>query len=306
MNKQILFSLSLMLTTALQAQIPLPPGAADAPAAPKTVSIQEMLVTGSPDLKLYSLSILTQGKYEGEIDESFLPGLTTCANDSALPVRSVCARLLGQNFIQDQENPNQEAVQLLMKLAKDSEADVRYNAVYYGLSHLKNKSGKILNLLIDTAATTRGIGLYERIIESFKADKEAFKPILEKRLKKGSDIAMYEIYEDLFGQTPAGSEKYLAMPSSRPRLFVFMTKGTDDEARKDELEKELKEAGIENFEVVSSTSGGNCVLMLKTYITKDYKTVQKTFAEHPSFSISQEMWLTPLMEIQIQEMQKSK
>ncbi|MBN2161325.1 MAG: HEAT repeat domain-containing protein [Pontiellaceae bacterium] len=308
MNKLIILTASLLLTTAVYSETPVPPNTPptgpDTENAPKVISIQEMLVSGPPDLKLFSLSMITQGKYEGEIDESFIPGLTVCANDPALPVRSVTARLLGKHFIQNLETPNPEAVKLLMKLASDPETDVRYSAVYYGLAHVANKSPKVLNMLIDAAASTREVGLYDRLIDSLKGDKEAIKEILDRKLEKEAPISIFEVYEDLVGAPPKNAEKYLSMPSSRPKLFVFMAQGSDAEALKSELEKELKNAGLESPELAASGTGDHCALLLKTYITKDYLAVEKAFSKHPRFPISQEMWLTPQMEIQIQELNK--
>ena len=280
----------------------IPTIATNAPAAPATISVQEMLVTGPPQLKLHSLAMISQGNIPGEVDESFLPGFKVCSEDSALPVRSVTARLLGKYFVQGKESPNPEAVGLLIKLSEDDSSDVRYNAVYHGLTQVEDKSDETLNLLIDIAATHREQSLYDRIVESVKTDHERVAVILDQKLMDGSDIAIYEIYEDLTGQEPVNAENYLEMPSSRPRLFIFSGDGTDPEAYKAELVKTLKSEGIENPNVRVSGVGENYVLLLKTYMTKDYLTVEKTFSNHPKYSITQEMWLTPELEIQIEAM----
>jgi hypothetical protein len=286
------------------APIPIPAVATNAPAAPATISVQEMLVTGPPQLKLHSLAMISQGNVPGEVDESFLPGFKVCSEDSALPVRSVTAQLLGQYFVQGKENPNPEAVELLIKLSKDDSSDVRYNAVYHGLTQIENKSDEILNLLIDIAATDREQSLYDRIAESLEKDRARVASILDKKLQDGDNIAIYEIYEDLTGEKPANADKYLEMPSSRPRLFIFSGEGSDPEAYKAELEKTLKAEGIEDPNVWVSGVGENYVLLLKTYITKDYLTVENAFANHPKYKITQDMWLTPKLEIQIEAMQK--
>ena len=121
---------------------------------------------------------------------------------------------------------------------------------------------------------------------------------------EGSDIAIYEIYEDLTGQEPANADKYLEMPSSRPRLFIFSGDGSDPEAYKDELVKTLKAEGIESPDVRVSGVGENYLLLLKTFMTRDYLIVEKAFSDHPKYNITQDMWLTPELEIQIEAMQK--
>jgi hypothetical protein len=314
MNKTIVLALACLTATigcaeetdaptAVPAPNPIPAAATNAPAEPATISVQEMLVTGPPQLKLHSLAMISQGNIPGEVDESFLPGLRVCSDDSALPVRSVTAQLLGQYFVQGKENPNPEAVELLIKLSKDDSPDVRYKAVYHGLTQIENKSDETLIRLIDIATTDRE-SLYDRIVESLQTDHERVAVILDQKLIDGSDIAVFEIYEDLTGQEPANADKYLEMPSSRPRLFIFSGDGSDPEAYKAELEKTLKSEGVENQSVQISGVGKDYVLLLKTYMTKDYLTVEKAFANHPTYKITQEMWLTPELEVQIEAMQK--
>ena len=53
-----------------------------------------------------------------------------------------------------------------------------------------------------------------------------------------------------------------------------------------------------------SGEGDSHVLLLKTFITKDYLTVEKSFSNHPKYKITQDMWLTPELEIQIEVMEK--
>ncbi len=310
MKTQTILAVAAMLAAGACAEPPKPPAAktpfpTNAPAGPKTISIQEMLVIGPSGMKLHSLAMITQGKVKDGVDESFLPGFKVCAGDSATPVRSVAARLLGQHFVEGKDEPNAEAVALLVKLATDESADVRYSAVYHGLSQIKNKSAEVVELLIDVATTNREQGLYDRIAESLEDEQEATIAILDKKLADGNDIAYFEIYEDLAGKAPANVEKYLEMPSSRPRMFIFKGAGGDAEAFKAELETVLKNAGIESPDLQVSGADENYVLLLKTYLTKDYKIVEKQFAGEGKFSITQDMWLTPELEIQIDAMRKA-
>lgn len=312
MNYHTIFAVAAMLCTSACAESPTPTAApapaspipTNAPAAPKTISIQEMLVIGHSGMKLHSLAMITQGKVKDGVDESFLPGFTVCSEDPATPVRSVTARLLGQYFVQDQDNPNPEAVALLLKLAKDASSDVSYSAVYHGLSQIKRKSPEIVKQLIEVAAANREQGLYDRIVESLQTNRELVVKILDQKLAEGSDIAIYEIYEELAGKPPANADHYLDMPSSRPRMFVFKGEGSDSATYKAELEAALKTAGIESPTVFVSGTGENYVLMLKTYLTKDYKIVEKEFSNDGKFKITQDMWLTPELEIQIDAMMK--
>jgi hypothetical protein len=294
--------LSLAAASVTLAQSPVAP--TNAPTAAKTISIQEMLVIGHSGMKLHSLAMITQGKLKDGIDESFMPGFKACAEDKATPVRSVAARIMGQNLVAGLDKPNPEAVELLMKLAQDESSDVRFNAVYHGLTQLNHKSDEVVVLLLDVAAANREHSLYDRIVESLKDSRECATKVLDKKLEAENSIAIFEIYADMTGQQPPANDKFLAMPSSRPKMFIFKG-GTDDaEAYKAELAAELKILGIEEPSLFISGVGANHVLLLKTYLTKDRLVVEKAFADHAKFTLTQEMWLTPELEIQIDAMRK--
>lgn len=278
-----------------------PPAATNAPAGPSTISLQEMLVIGPSPLKLHALAMITQGKAPGGVDESFLPGFKVCSEDPATPVRSVAARLLGQHFVQGQENPNPEALELLVKLAKDESSDVSYSAVYYGLSQIQNKSDKNIEQLIDVIAVNRAQSLYERIVQSLENNREQVARILDRKMATSDSVALYEIYEDLAGKKPAEVEKYLAMPSSRPKMYVFNGEGGDAKACQADLTDELVSIGLQNPDVFIWGAGEDYALLLKVYIIKNQMAVEKTFADHERFKVTQQMWLTPELEIQFEE-----
>lgn len=297
-------TLCLVMTVASVAMAEQTVAPTNAPTTPKTISIQEMLVIGHSGMKLHSLAMITQGKVKGGVDESFMPGFKVCAEDPATPVRSVAARIMGQNLVAGLDEPNPEAVELLMKLATDESSDVRFNAVYHGLSQLNTKSDEMVALLLDVAAANREHNLYDRIAESLKDSQAQAIEILDQKMKSDDSIATFEIYADMTGKQPPNSEKFLDMPSSRPKIFIFKG-GTDDaEAYQAELASELKGLGIENPELFVSGVGSNHVLLLKTYVTKDRIAVEKAFSKPGKFTLTQEMWLTPELEIQIDAMRE--
>lgn len=294
--------ISMAMASIALAETPVAP--TNEPSAPTTISIQEMLVIGNSGMRLHSLAMITQGKVKGGIDESFLPGFKACAEDPGTPIRSVAARIMGQEMVAGRDEPNPEAVELLMKLAKDDSDDVRFSAVYYGLSQLKNKSDDVVELLLDVAAANREHSLYDQIVQSLENSREQTTRILDEKLKSGDSIAIFEIYEDMTGKKPPNSDTYLNMPSSQPRMFIFKGDADDAEAFKAELDAELKTLGIENPDLFISGVGSNYVLLLKTYLTKDRLAVEKYFSTHDRFKITQDMWLTPELEVQIDAMRK--
>jgi len=301
MTKRFIIACLLVMAVPAMAQTSV---STNTPKPPHTISIQEMLVTGPPQLKLHSLAMISQGKVKGGVDESFMPGFKVCAEDPAIPIRSVCARIIGQHMVAGKDNPNPEAVALLIKLAKDESKDVRFSAIYHGLTQMKTLPDDIVELLVEIAASHREPTLYGQISKTLKAHHEQVSDILDKKLETGSDIALFEIYEDLTGEPPDNIERYLEMPSSQPRMFIFRGAGKDTDTFKAELEAELKAIGVEGADVQVSGVGENYVLTVKTYITKDRLAVEKHFEGSGGFSITQDFWLTPELETQLETMKK--
>ena len=288
--------------TAQETPKPAPPSQSQT--ASKGVSIQEMLVTGPPQLKIHSLAMLSQG-HEGRVDESYLPGFTICSKDTSSPIRSITARLLGEYFVKGQEDPNSEALNLLMELAHDESSDVRFNAVYYGISQIKIKTDETLAFLVEFAANHREHGMIDRIAESLIDDQDKVVEILDQKLAESDNVAVFEIYEDLTGVAPLNATQYMDMPSSRPRMFILKGTGADSETEKSALEAELKTLGITRPLVHISGPGKNYVLIVKTYITQDGIAVEKTFSKDGRFKITQQIWVTPELEIQMEAMRKA-
>jgi hypothetical protein len=277
--------------------------AAAKPAAPSSISVQEMIETGPPQMRLHALAMITQNRVK-ELDDSYLKTFAICAEDKNLPIRSVAARIVGSHWIEaGKENP--EAISLLLKFSHDEAEDVRFSAVYYGLANVQNKSDAVIKRLIEITDNQREPTLNAKIKEGLKGDKERVKAILNQQLNDPDEnraIRAFEIYEDLTGETPDETERFHDMPSSRPMLFIFSTNSDAPEKTKADLERELKKIGIANPDL-SFSGPKKQVLLLKTYLTGDRLLVSNTFhSEHPDFPLTQQLWLSPKLEAQMNAM----
>ena len=311
MIRLFLFAASVALASSVCSkpdaqETPKPTPPSPSQTASKDVSILEMLATGPSQLKMHSLVMLSQGHEGQRVDESYLPGFTICSKDTSPPIRSITARLLGEYFVNDQEAPNSEALNLLMELAHDESSDVRFNAVYYGISQIKIKTDETIAFLVGFAANNREHGMIDRIAESLSDDQDKVVEILDQQLAESDNVAIFEIYEDLTGIVPLNATQYMDMPSSRPRMFILKGTGADSETEKSALEAELKILGITRPSVHISRPGKNYVLIVKTYITKEGIAVEKTFSKDGRFTITQQIWVTPELETQIKAMRKAR
>ena len=293
---KISIRLGALLAVALTSTAQLP-----APSSPNEniVSVKEMLISGPPQLKMHSLAMITQKRIPGTIDASYLDAFAACSTNSMAPIRSITARILGEYFIQDQTNPEARALEMLLTLAQDANADVRFSAVALGLCKLQSMTPEVLKTLITIATTDRRAPLLEAIQNTI-ADLPESKQYLENKLQSQADIAYYELYRELMDDEPIHAAAYLDVPSSRPRLFVFSTGNAESQTAALELQRQLKEIGIEHNLIQSNDPQTTSMLMLKTFITKEYIEVEKHFTNHDQFPITQALWVTPEIEVQLQ------
>ncbi|MDZ8117923.1 HEAT repeat domain-containing protein [Pontiella agarivorans] len=284
---------------------PVPAATTNAVTKPHKLSIQGALTFGPTPMKMHALSTITQHRIKGAVDETYLPGFKACAEDTSPAVRSLAAKMLGEYYIQNQPAPNPEALQTLEKLASDPSADVRYNALFSGLTEVVQKSDNLVKQLVDAAAVNREEGLYAKIIESLSKNKDTASAYIEEQLKTGTSIAYYEIYTDLMKKKPADSEQYRDLPSSQPQLFVFTTGKADKELSAVNLKKWVENLGIQSSHVEVSGYAGQRVLLLTTYITRDNEKVLDNLSGLPAdISYMSKFWLTPKLATDIEMVRK--
>jgi hypothetical protein len=289
--KPVYIAFAFVLTA--NAQLPPPPGESN------IVTVKEMLVTGPPQMKMHSLAMITQGNVKGGIDASYLDAFTTCSSDAMPPIRSITARILGQHFIQGQETPNPRALELLLTLSQDENPDVRFSAVVHGLCKLNQINDKVIDTLIQVALQHREATLLDAI-KTALADTPQLETHLQKKLNTSKEIACFELYHQWLDTLPANADAYLSLPSSRPKLIVFTPTNPDLQSAATELQRQLATLDISHPLIQPMDPNAAPILMLKTYITKEYIDVETTFANNKQFPITQTLWLTPEIELQLE------
>jgi hypothetical protein len=272
---------------------------------PRKTTIQEMLIVGPSALKLHALAMISQGNAKGGVDESYMPGFKVCSEDSTEPVRAVTARVLGDFYVTGNDEPSDEAIAILLTLASDESRYVRFNAAYYGLSQIQNKSDDVVAALIDVAAAHPEDHLYERIVNSLKDSRDQAVSIMDKLLHKNENIAIFEIYKDIAETEPSNADKFLSMPSSRPHLLVVSSTNKNPDNAKELLNEILIKNKI-TAEIQVSGQGDNFALMVKTYITGDRLNAISILSDHPQYNITEAWWLTPEVETVFELLRKQK
>lgn len=277
-----------------------------APATPATISVQDMLENPPfPQLRMHALSVVSKKE---KLDDSYLKSFERCLEDDAPAIRGIVAQQIGNFFIKEIQNPNPEAIRLLMDLTRDESKDVCFNAVFYGLAKLEKKSDEVVERLLEVAMRQRDNNmLYDTIVESLKPYTSITKATLDATLGSedpGQALAAFEIYEDMTGESAENADRFLKMPSSRPNVFILKGDTEDAQAHQAQLEAYLEKEGMENPETFISGSDGKYILMLKTFLTSDRLLAEKLFKGESPFELTQQLWLSPELEVQINAMRK--
>ena len=109
--------------------------------------IKVQLLSDNPGTRAAALNRLWGQK----LADSFIEPVGKLADDPDPKVRRNVAIILSTSWIELQRPNNPAAIAILVRMAGDADADVRYAAVYYGLSRVEKKSDEVIAALISVA-----------------------------------------------------------------------------------------------------------------------------------------------------------
>lgn len=113
--------------------------------------VRGVLANGSPEERWKVFQEIDQNHLALIMDDSFLPAFAACARDGGERVRSLVARVVGENWIWQAREQSAEAIQLLLSLSRDPDREVRHAAIYFGLSTVRAKSDEVIRCLLELA-----------------------------------------------------------------------------------------------------------------------------------------------------------
>lgn len=114
------------------------------------ISVKQMLLSGPSEIKLHSLAMITQGKINDKLDDSYIEALEVCSNDKYVPVRMTTAKILGKYYVKDKKIINPKVISILKNLAKDKNEFVSNAAIKEGLIYILNNDDEEINTLINS------------------------------------------------------------------------------------------------------------------------------------------------------------
>ena len=110
-------------------------------------SIKDVLLNGPSPMKLHALAMITQGKINDELDESYLEAFEKCVQEDSIPVKLTIAKILSKYYVDDSNNISQKTVSLLIALSKDENNLIAETAITEGLMKLDKKNKKIKEII---------------------------------------------------------------------------------------------------------------------------------------------------------------
>ncbi len=110
-------------------------------------SIKDVLLNGPAQMKLHALAMITQGKINDELDESYLDAFEKCIQEDSIPVKLTIAKILSKHYVDDSNNISQKTVALLITLSKDENNLIAETAITEGLMKLDKKNKKINQII---------------------------------------------------------------------------------------------------------------------------------------------------------------
>ncbi len=161
--------------------------------------IKEVFLTGSSQERLEAVEFVWRNNIALSMDNDFIEALDACSQDGNPAVRARTAVILGNNFIWAKDTQPDEVIEILMRLSADEQRDVRYKAVYHGLSVVDEKSDTVVKRLIDIALTDDEHNMYGRCCWALQDNQKA-KEILRSYAEDNEldQEKVKQLYQQLF------------------------------------------------------------------------------------------------------------
>ena len=169
--------------------------------------VKQALIDGDSEARLAALRRIVVNRLTLIIDAPFFEAFEKCAADENAEVRKRTATILGRGWIWGARPQSPEAIEIVMRLSKDEDLEVRNKAVYFGLSVVRDKDEKIIKRLIDLALDEDAQADVGRISWGLRnsVNKEIIKTYLRSYLDLENDTSEVakRLYREIFKDEPS-------------------------------------------------------------------------------------------------------
>ena len=177
----------------------------------KLPEMKRLLVEGDSEERKQILNTILADRVYLIMDDSFVQAFVKCAEDSSKEVRKNAVIIVGEHWVWRAQQQNQAAIDWMLTMSEDPERSVKYNAVYYGLSVVRDKTDSVIQRLLEIAITDREPNLYGRIKWGIRSDKTRALEMLQRMLLAAESEALkkkiIEVHDNFFGvdRSPIGA-----------------------------------------------------------------------------------------------------
>ena len=271
--------------------------------AHKLPEIKEKLASGDSKTRKETLHFIGKNSLTLIMDDSFIEAWAACAKDPDPEIRREVARTFGNRWIWSQKNQNPGAIELMLRLSHDEDRNVRYKAVYFGLSTVWEPSDAVMRRLLQIAMTDHEHNMYGRVQWAVKRHPEKAARILESYMNDyetnhETAVRAFQIYKNMTGKQPPNPDRFKGEEVQDALRYLIVIGDQGDFKPKDEHEFAA--------EVESSLDKNIEANLMKTKITKDgivgFLVVQGTGAKdavkemikkNPKLALLQVEYATP-------------
>ncbi len=158
------------------------------------------LRTGDSSERLAVLNLIEEAHIARIMNEAHISTFYLCSLDKDPEVRKKVARIVGTRWVWAAPKQDPAAIDLLLAMTEDTDREVRYNAVYFGLSTVKYKKTDVLRRLLEIAFKDREEAMYNRIVWSLRGHQEETRVLLDQYASCAMPVlaeGAREVYADM-------------------------------------------------------------------------------------------------------------
>jgi hypothetical protein len=165
------------------------------------------LMNGDSKSRRETLDLIHRNRIALIMDESFIPAFAAAAQDSDREVRQEATQIAGGRWIWHDGAQPPAAIDLMLRQSRDLAREVRYEAMYYGLSTIRNRSDEVVERMVEmTLQDGMDNGdVRQRILWGLREEKATLRRVLEKWITGADQIRAlfaYGLYLDVFAAQP--------------------------------------------------------------------------------------------------------
>jgi len=217
----------------------------------KLPEIKEKLLNGNSQTRKEVIRLINENAITLIMDDSFIEAWRACAKDPDSKIRKKVAWTFSTNWIRRAKEPKPEAIDLMIELSKDENREVRSEAVYSGLSIVREPNDAVVRRLLEIAMDDKEPNNYHRIQWGLERNKDLAKKVLEDYLNQyetNPELAYksFQIYEDMVGEKAPNPERFekikdkISTDINDVYIIVFAGKESFKPKDGEELYKEFK------------------------------------------------------------------